>query len=144
VGTGSGILALATLKLGVSMVRAVDIDDIAIRVAQENFERNSYTPHPNPLPSRGEGVQVETAVGSAADSGSRKWEVVVANILANTLVELMPDLAAALAPGGQLILSGLLAEQEASVVEAATIQHLCLSDRRTESDWVALVMEQER
>jgi ribosomal protein L11 methyltransferase len=42
VGTGSGILALAALKLGVSMVRAVDVDEIAVRVAQENFERNGY------------------------------------------------------------------------------------------------------
>ncbi len=170
VGTGSGILALAALKLGVSMVRAVDVDEIAVRVAQENFERNGY-PLPGPPPWRGEGVQVETAsgsatqtdpsalrvyrplrvstvlvetaIGSAADNGGRQWEVVMANILANTLVELMPDLAAALTPSGQLILSGLLAEQETGVTEAASAHHLCLSDRRTEGDWVALVMEQK-
>jgi ribosomal protein L11 methylase PrmA len=55
----------------------------------------------------------------------------------------MPDLAAALAPSGQLILSGLLVAQEAEVIEAAIAHHLCLSDRRIEDDWVALMVEQE-
>ncbi|MFN8458872.1 MAG: 50S ribosomal protein L11 methyltransferase, partial [Anaerolineae bacterium] len=54
VGTGSGILALAALRLGATQVRAVDIDDVAVRVARENFERNGY-PLPSPLPG-GEGA----------------------------------------------------------------------------------------
>lgn len=138
VGTGSGILALAALKLGAAHIRAVDIDDVAVRVARENLERNGY-----PL-SRGEGVLAETAVGSAADGGERTWDVVLANILANTLIELMPDLAAALSPDGQLILSGLLVEQEASVTAAANAHRLQLSNRQVEEDWVALVVQQEQ
>ncbi len=98
VGTGSGILALAALKLGAAKVRAVDIDDIAVRVTEENFERNGY-----PTLLEGEGVQVEVAVGSAGDAGGRQWDIVVANILANTIIELLPDLKAALASGGSLI-----------------------------------------
>jgi ribosomal protein L11 methyltransferase len=135
VGTGSGILALAALKLGATHIRAVDIDDVAVRVARENFERNGYS-----LPE-GRGVTVETAVGSAADRGGRTWNVVLANILANTLIELMPDLAAALSPGGQLILSGLLIEQEVSVTAAANAHGLHLADRQVEEDWVALVVQ---
>jgi ribosomal protein L11 methyltransferase len=137
VGTGSGILALAALKLGAHPVRAVDIDDIALRVAHENFERNGYIPlDAGPAQQAG---QVEIAVGSAAASGGRTWQVVVANILASVLVELMPDLAATLAPGGSLILSGIIAEQEAEVTAAAAAHHLQIIDKRTDEDWLALV-----
>lgn len=131
VGTGSGILALAALKLGVARVRAVDIDDIAVRVTQENFEQNGYS----------QNAETEVAVGSAWDIGGRQWDIVVANILANTIIELLPDLKTALTPGGRLILSGIIAEQEASVTAAAAGHHLRLSDRRMEEDWVALVFQ---
>ncbi|MCL4298164.1 MAG: 50S ribosomal protein L11 methyltransferase [Anaerolineae bacterium] len=133
VGTGSGILALAALKLGMARVRAVDIDDIAVRVTQENFERNGYP----------RSAEAEVAVGSAGDAGGRRWDIVVANILANTIIELLPDLTAALAPGGSLILSGIIAEQEASVTEAAITHNLRFNERRIEEDWVALVFQRQ-
>lgn len=139
VGTGSGVLAIVALKLGARQVRAVDVDDVAVRVARENFERNGY---PLPGPVSGEGsVYVETEVGSAGDSGGRQWDLVVANILAHVLAELMPLMAAALAPGGRLILSGIVAEQEAVVTAALEIHRLRLAERRTDEDWVALVVE---
>jgi ribosomal protein L11 methyltransferase len=142
VGTGSGILALAALKLGAASIRAVDVDDVAVRVARENFERNSYL-FSNSSSLEGKETQLEVAVGSATDTGGGQWDIVVANILANTIIELLPDLKAALAPGGQLILSGIIAEQEASVTAAATAQNLHLVDRRIEADWVALVVKRE-
>lgn len=140
VGAGSGILALAALKLGAKPVRAVDIDEIAVRVAQENFVRNGYA-----LAGSGEAAdektQVETAVGSAADRGGRQWDIVAANILAHTIIELMPDLAAALASSGRLILSGMITGQDEEVLTAATAHHLHLVERRVEEDWVALVVK---
>lgn len=127
VGTGSGILSIAALKLGASWVRAVDVDDIAIRVANENFELNGLT------------GRVETAVGSATDKGGRDWPLVVANILAHILIEIMPDLAAALAPTGTLILSGMIADQEQDVSQAAQAQGLEIVNRYSHEDWVALL-----
>ena len=132
VGTGSGILSIAALKLGAVAVRAVDIDVVAIRVAVENFERNGLYDRPG---------RIETAVGSAADHGGQQWPLVVANILAHILIELLPDLAAALAPGGRLLLSGMIDEQEAEVTAAAAAQGLQVIDRRNVEDWVALVVE---
>lgn len=134
VGTGSGILALAALKLGIAGVRAVDIDDIAVRVTQENFERNGY-------PQQGQKTQTEIAVGSAEDAGGQLWDIVVANILANTIIELLPALKAAMAPQGHLILSGIIAEQEADVTAAAATHGLRLSERRVEEDWVAIILQ---
>ena len=127
VGTGSGILSIAAAKVGAASVRAVDKDDVAVRVARENFELNGLASH------------VDTAVGSAVDNGGRQWEVVVANILAHILIALMPELAAALAPNGTLILSGMIAEQEIDVTAAAEAQNLCIVERRVEEDWVALI-----
>jgi ribosomal protein L11 methyltransferase len=127
VGAGSGILAIAAAKLGATPIRAVDNDDIAVRVAKENFELNGLTNH------------ADTAVGSAADSGRRTWDVVVANILAHILIDLMPDLAAALSPHGTLILSGMIAGQESDVKAAAEAQNLRVVEHRAEEDWVALI-----
>jgi len=128
VGTGSGILSIAACKLGAAPVRAVDVDDVAVRVAQENFTLNGLA------------GQAETAVGSAAEADGRQWDIVVANILAHILIELMPNLAAALAPGGTLILSGMIAQQEADVTEAAAAQNLRVASRHPQEDWVALVV----
>jgi ribosomal protein L11 methyltransferase len=131
VGTGSAILALAGLKLGARPVRAVDVDEVALQVARENFERNGYAPDQAGL--------VETAVGSAADRGQRQWQIVVANILAHTLLELMPDLRAALAPAGRLILSGIIAEQEEAMLAGLARHRLRLVERHLDGDWLALV-----
>lgn len=131
VGTGSGILSIAAYKLGAAPIRAVDVDDVAVRVAKENFERNN-------LPVG----QIETAVGSAAQHGGKQWRIVVANILAHILVDIMPHLAASLAPGGTLILSGMIDEQEQEVSTAAAAHNLKIVERRTHEDWVALIVTQ--
>lgn len=126
VGTGSGVLSLVASKLGATPIRAVDIDAVAVRVAEENFARNDT-------------LTIETAVGSAAEAGGRTWDIVVANILAPILIELMPDLAKATAR--QLLLSGMLNEQEPDVTAAAAAQHLKVVQRATLDDWVALVVQ---
>ena len=108
--------------------------NVAVAVARENFERNGY-----PLDS----PQVVTAVGSAAARGERQWQVVVANILAHILIEIMADLRAALAPAGRLILSGIIAEQEGAMLAALAAHNLRIIERHTMDDWVAFVVELE-
>jgi ribosomal protein L11 methyltransferase len=109
VGTGSGLLAIAARKLGAGRVVGNDTDPVAVRVARENAARN--------------GVELELVLEPApAIPGA--FDLVVANILANTLVELAPALAARLAPGGVLLLSGLLAGQEGEVRSACEAQGL--------------------
>jgi ribosomal protein L11 methyltransferase len=98
VGTGSGLLAIAAAKLGAARVVATDVDPVALRVAEENARRNAVAPELAPP---------EAVRGS--------FHVIVANILANTLVALAPELAARLEPGGTLLLSGILAGQEDEV-----------------------------
>jgi ribosomal protein L11 methyltransferase len=96
VGCGSGVLALVALALGARAVRAVDVDSDAVAVTRENAARNG-------LSSRVESD--EAPVGTL----EARYPTVVANIEAKTLVELAPDLVARVAPGGLLVLSGILA-----------------------------------
>ncbi len=122
VGTGSGLLAIAARKLGAGRVAASDNDPVALEVARENAERN--------------GAVLELT-GAPVDAVPGTFDVVVANILANVLVALAPDLAAKLALGGVLLLSGILAPQEEEVRRAhvaAGLAPLPGGDRR-DGEW---------
>ena len=103
-GCGSGILAIAAHRLGAAEVTAVDIDPQALQATQENARRND--------------CKIEVLYPDAL--GGRTADLVIANILANPLIELAPDMAARVHPGGRLILTGILAEQ-ADVVMAAYV-----------------------
>jgi ribosomal protein L11 methyltransferase len=127
VGTGSGLLAIAARKLGAGRVAANDDDPVALGVARENAARN--------------GAEIElTAEPAAAIAGA--FDVVVANILANALVDLAPALAARLAPGGALLLSGLLRGQEEGVRLAYQARGLLPDPGRdaAEGEWRLLAM----
>lgn len=122
-GCGSGILAIAALKLGAAHALGTDTDPQALTVSRENAERNQVTGRlafclPDALP---------------ADASA---DVVLANILAGPLVHLAPRLTALVRPGGRLVLSGLLANQ-ADEVEAAYAAHFVLV-RRVHDDWAML------
>lgn len=109
-GTGSGILAVAAARLAGATVLAVDVDAGAVRVAAENAARNGVA-------DRVEVRQADAgALDGLADPG--RFDVIVANILAEVLIPMAPVLARLLAPGGELILSGVVASAR-DRVEAA-------------------------
>jgi len=103
-GCGSGILAIAAHKLGAAQVNAVDIDPQALQAARENARRNGV--------NAGLSVQFPDAL-QAGDV-----DLVIANILANPLIELSSRLAGLLAARGEIIMTGILAEQAESVMAA--------------------------
>jgi ribosomal protein L11 methyltransferase len=109
-GTGSAVLAIALAKLAHIPVLATDIDPIAVEVAAENARLN------------GTADLVETVTATSFDHPVFKqrgpFDLIVANILAGPLMEIAPDTAAHLKPGGSLILSGILDRQHDAVVEA--------------------------
>ncbi len=138
VGTGSGVLTIAAAKLGATKLVATDIDPIAVRVAQENAQRNGLVLAPDgPLEIRQESVPAGMAGG---------FQVVVANILAEVLANLFDavyenvPLAEPLAPTGSMILAGIIEERAELVIEAARRHGRELVRRYQETDWVALVM----
>jgi len=103
-GCGSGILAVAALKLGAVQAVAMDIDPQALLATRENAERN--------------GVLERLQVTGARDCGGAIVDVLVANILAGPLIELAPQLAERVRPGGRIAVSGLLLEQADAVTAA--------------------------
>lgn len=103
-GCGSGILAIAAVKLGAAVVDAIDIDLQAITATRQNAHRN------------GVAGQIRTATELATDKGS--FDIIIANILAGTLIGLADKIAACLKPGGLLVLSGILSGQAEKVVGA--------------------------
>jgi len=130
VGTGSGLLAIAARKLGAGHVRGNDDDPVAVSVARENAARN--------------GAEVELGEEPlAAIPGG--FDVVVANILANTLIELAAEIARHLMPGGVAIVSGILGPQEEEVRAAyrrAGLRPLPQRDRR-DGEWSLLAFGRE-
>lgn len=123
-GTGSGILAMAALKLGSTRAMGVDIDAKAVEIARENLARNELAGQftactPDQLPAN-----------ASAD-------IVLANILANPLRELAPRLTRLLKPDGRLVLSGMLAEQADDVVSAYR-GAVDFHTRRERNGWVLL------
>jgi ribosomal protein L11 methyltransferase len=103
-GCGSGILSVAALKLGAAEVEAVDIDLQAVTATRQNAERNF--------------VDERLQVGDAIELHSRQFDIVVANILARTLIDKADLICSLLRPGGELALSGILASQADEVQEA--------------------------
>ncbi len=128
VGTGSGILAIAAILLGATHVDAVDIEPVAVRSARENAERN------------GVADRIAVAEGSvdAAPDATRVYPLVVANIIARILIDLASGIAAAVAPGGTLILSGVIENREDDVRQAYDALGLHFDRRSQIEDWVAL------
>jgi ribosomal protein L11 methyltransferase len=108
-GCGSGILAIAGLKLGATKAFAVDNDPQAVTATWDNAQRNAITQD-----------QLDVFLVSQADTQGRLQpaDLVIANILAGPLEALAPTLIDLMNPGGRLILAGLLSEQAAALIEA--------------------------
>jgi ribosomal protein L11 methyltransferase len=133
VGTGSGVLALLAAKLGAGRICGTENDPVALRAAERGAELNA-------LPAR----RIAWRLASPDDlegTLSAPYGVVVANILLNTLVELAPQIARKIAPGGRLLLSGLLEEQGGAAEAAYAAQGLAPIGRRHREGWVLVELE---
>jgi len=130
VGTGSGILAIAAIKLGAAHADCVDVETVAVRATRENAERN------------GVAGQVAVELGSAGtdEPFQETYDVVLANIIARILIELSGALVAQTRPGGHLVLAGIIESREADVVAAFASEGATVVTRRQSDDWVSLVL----
>ncbi|GEN23899.1 ribosomal protein L11 methyltransferase [Halomonas cupida] len=125
VGCGSGILAIATLKLGAASAIGTDIDPQALTASRDNAERNDI-----------ESSRLELRYPE--QMGAERFPLVVANILAGPLVELAPTIGQHVAPGGRLALSGILADQAEEVLDAYRAQGLIMDTPCYREGWVRL------
>jgi ribosomal protein L11 methyltransferase len=125
-GCGSGILAMVAAKLGARQVCGVDIDPQAIESAHYNSERNRCD------------IDYYLPEDFATSAAPQTYDVVVANILSSPLKLMAPMLSSRVAPGGTLVLSGILVRQ-ASEVAAAYAPFLTMTVWAEHDGWVALV-----
>jgi ribosomal protein L11 methyltransferase len=141
-GTGTGLLAFAALKLWpAARATASDVDPVSIEVTRENAAINRVSL------GRARG-QLELAVAEGLDHGRLRarapYDLIVANILAGPLIDLAPSVAAALAPGGRLILAGLLDGQAVGVAAAYRRRGLMLNATVARGEWPTLMMRKRR
>ncbi len=125
VGAGTGVLALAALTTGAASAVGVDIDPWSVENARENAALN------------GVADRFENRLGSIEEVPETGFDLVLANILRVILVPMMPDLAAHLAPGGRLIVAGILQSERVVMIAAAAASGLALADEATENEWWA-------
>lgn len=123
VGTGSGILAIAALLLGAKQVVACDIDPVSVEATIENATRNKCA---DKVDVRVGGVEV--IEGEA--------EIVVANILAEVIAPIAPDLAARTKPGGTVLASGIIRARQAMIEEAFEAAGLVVMRVEHQGEWV--------
>ena len=131
IGTGSGILAIAALKLGAMEAEGVDIDPMCVRTAGENAQRN------------GVAERLTVLVGDLSDKASGVYDIITANIVAAAILSLAPAVPALMAPGAKFIASGIIDERRDEVLDglkAAGLRPVQVKEKR---GWVCIICEKE-
>ena len=126
IGTGSGILAICAKKFGANNVYGCDNDETVIDVCIENAKINN------------EECSFEL---NTADKLSNKYDFICANILHNVLAEIMGDLKNIMKPSAKMVLSGILDEKKAVVLDAIKRENLKIIDTIVQDQWIAFVVE---
>ena len=135
-GCGSGILGIAALKMGARHVTAVDIDQNSARIAAENYAVNHL---PEEL--------FDVYAGNILDGGelrdevaSRKYDIILANIVADVIMWMAPSFKEFLAEDGKLVVSGIIADRSGEVISALEKQHFKVIDFTEKEDWAVVVL----
>ncbi len=126
-GCGSGILSLAALLLGAKSAQGTDIDEVAVQVARENAALN------------GVGHLARYEVGNLAQGITGTFDIVFANIVADIILQLVPDLPRLLNPGGMVITSGIIDSRSAEVEQALAAAGFAIAQKKEQGGWVALL-----
>ena len=133
VGCGSGILAICAAKLGAGLCRAYDIDPVAVRVARENIKDS--------------GEQNVTCDVSdllrGVDLSDGPYDLICANIVADIIIRMAPDVARYMKDDAVLLASGIITERAEEVIGALEAQNLVIARRCDDNGWCALVVKKK-
>ena len=127
IGTGSGILAIAALKLGAAEAEGVDIDPVAVRTAGENAALN------------GVADRLTVLVGDLSDKASGKYQIITANIVANAILSLAPAVPGLMAEGGVFIASGIIDTRKDEVLAGLRAAGLTVRQVSEKRGWECIV-----
>lgn len=129
VGTGSGVLSIASSLLGAKSIYAYDLDEVAVRVAQENIDLNAGTEN------------IHVATGNLLQGVDIQADVIVANILADILINMTEDAYRLVKDEGYLIMSGIISEKWEMVRESAEKAGFFLETHMIQGEWNACVFK---
>lgn len=127
IGTGSGILAIAALKLGAREADGVDIDPMCVRTAGENAQRNGVSEH------------FRVLVGDLSDKAEGTYDIITANIVAAAILSLAPAVPALMAPGAAFIASGIIDERKDEVLDGLRAAGLNPVEVHEKRGWVCIL-----
>ena len=127
IGTGSGILAIAALKLGAAVAEGVDIDPVAVRTAGENATLN------------GVADKLTVLVGDLSDKASGKYDIITANIVANAIMALAPAVPGLMADDAVFIASGIIDSRKDEVIAALKAAGLAVLEVKEKRGWECIV-----
>ena len=131
VGTGSGILAICAARLGAGLCRAYDIDPVAVKVARENIKDS--------------GLQNITCDVSdllrGVDKKDGGYDIVCANIVADIIIRMMPDIAAYMNEGAVILASGIIVERAEDVISAFEAHGFYIAEKSIDNGWCALAVK---
>ncbi|XOQ52603.1 MAG: Ribosomal protein L11 methyltransferase [Succiniclasticum sp.] len=131
VGTGSGILAMAAARLGARAIKAVDIDGVAVRTAKENIAKAGLTD------------RIDVKQGDLLHGTEGQADVIVANILADVIIQLLPDVPGKLKDDGVFLASGVIEQYLDDVTRAAEAVGLTVTKVDRIQDWVGIQMRKK-
>ena len=130
VGTGSGILAICASKLGAESCAAYDIDPVAVRVARENIADSGQ-----------KNITCEVSdLLAQADLSGGKYDIITANIVADIIIRMAPDIGKYMKDGAVLITSGIITERKDEVLLALEENHLKKVEILEDNGWCAIVV----
>ena len=133
VGCGSGILSLCASKLGASFCAAYDIDPVAVRVAEENIKADGAD-------------NIVCGVSDllrSVDLSGGKYDFIVANIVADVIIRLLPDVGEYMTEAGRMIVSGIICPRAEEVRAAIAENGFRVVEERQENDWLAILIEKQ-
>ncbi|ACL76146.1 50S ribosomal protein L11 methyltransferase [Ruminiclostridium cellulolyticum] len=131
IGCGTGILSIIAAKLGAKQVEAIDIDEVAVKVARENIELNQEITK----------VSARKAVLSDLKAEEHKYDIIVANIIANVIIDLSSQIPYYLKKESLFITSGIIKERKQEVIDACEKNGMSRIETLEMGEWVAMVFK---
>ena len=132
-GTGSGILSIAAAKLGAKSCNAYDIDPVAVKVARENVSDSGFK-------------NIEVGISdllAGVDLSGGKYDICLANIVADIILRMLPDVDKYVKADGKIILSGIIAPRADEIREALCAHGYKILNEANENDWLAMLVTKE-
>ncbi|MBU1696741.1 MAG: 50S ribosomal protein L11 methyltransferase [Proteobacteria bacterium] len=132
IGTGSGILMIAAAKLGAERIMGIDTDEVAIEVARQNFAKNEINTD-----------LFDLSCTSLDKTDKRPYNFIVANIIAQVIVAILPEISIRMTQDTTIVLSGLIKDRQSDVLAALEAHHLCVIHEEYVDEWVTLAVKKK-